>query len=217
VSAGVGTTGAGASAPRVTPDPSTSPFTSKTAFCTKDTAKHTGLKATAPGVTADKISVVAIEPALQPGQSPQGYRYNLGDEVDMLKTFAQMINDCGGINGRQVDPMRLKLPRGRILEGPMLASFEQERDHFRIAVGACERHRRDAIAVGLRDVGSSAPPGRMRHGQQIPAAVVSRVAHLYTSPWDFTIGRRRSDPRRRGVSGCEPTGPRCPRRRPQAR
>ena len=87
----------------MTPDPSTSPFTSTTAFCTKDTAKHTGLKASAPGVTADKISVVAIEPALQPGQSPQGYRFNLGDEVDMLKTFAEMINQCGGINGRQID------------------------------------------------------------------------------------------------------------------
>ena len=47
--------------------------------------------------------MVAIEPPLQPGQSPQGYRYNLGDEVDMLKTFAKMINQCGGINGRQVD------------------------------------------------------------------------------------------------------------------
>jgi murein DD-endopeptidase MepM/ murein hydrolase activator NlpD len=34
------------------------------------------------------------------------------------------------INGHQVDPMRLKLPRGRILEGPMLASFEQERDRL---------------------------------------------------------------------------------------
>ena len=34
------------------------------------------------------------------------------------------------INGRQVDPMRLKLPRGRILEGAMLASFEQERDRL---------------------------------------------------------------------------------------
>jgi Periplasmic binding protein len=102
-----GTTGAGAAgprvAPRVTPDPSNSPFISPTAFCTKDTAKHTGLTATAPGVTADKISVVALEPALLPGQSPQGYRFNLGDEVDMLKTFAKMINDCGGINGRQID------------------------------------------------------------------------------------------------------------------
>jgi ABC-type branched-subunit amino acid transport system substrate-binding protein len=101
--AGVGATSAGAGVPRITPDPSTSPFTSTTAFCTKDAAKHTGLKATARGVTAHTISVVAIEPALGPGDSPQGYRYNLGDEVDMLKTFAKMINDCGGINGRQVD------------------------------------------------------------------------------------------------------------------
>ncbi len=90
-------------APRVTPDPSTSPFTSTTSFCTKDTAKHTGLKASAPGVTADKISVVAIEPALRPGDSPQGYRFNVGDPVDTLKTFAEMVNKCGGINGRQVD------------------------------------------------------------------------------------------------------------------
>ena len=31
------------------------------------------------------------------------------------------------VNGRFVDPMRIKLPRGRVLEGPMLASFEHER------------------------------------------------------------------------------------------
>ena len=103
VTAGLGATAAAAAAPRVTPDPSTSPFTSKTSFCTKDTAKHTGLKATAPGVTADSIKMVAIELPLQPGDSPQGYRYNLGDPVDMLKTFAKMVNDCGGINGRQLD------------------------------------------------------------------------------------------------------------------
>jgi murein DD-endopeptidase MepM/ murein hydrolase activator NlpD len=34
------------------------------------------------------------------------------------------------INGRQVDPMRLRLPRGRVLEGPLLASFEQERNRI---------------------------------------------------------------------------------------
>ena len=34
------------------------------------------------------------------------------------------------VNGRFVDPMRLKLPRGRVLEGPMLATFEQERDRL---------------------------------------------------------------------------------------
>ena len=34
------------------------------------------------------------------------------------------------VNGRFVDPMRIKLPRGRALEGPMLASFEKERDRL---------------------------------------------------------------------------------------
>ncbi len=34
------------------------------------------------------------------------------------------------VNGRFVDPMRIKLPRGRSLEGSMLANFEQERDRL---------------------------------------------------------------------------------------
>lgn len=34
------------------------------------------------------------------------------------------------VNGRFVDPMRIKLPRGRELTGPMLASFEQERERL---------------------------------------------------------------------------------------
>jgi murein DD-endopeptidase MepM/ murein hydrolase activator NlpD len=32
------------------------------------------------------------------------------------------------VNGRFVDPMRVKLPRGRSLEGPMMAGFEKARD-----------------------------------------------------------------------------------------
>jgi murein DD-endopeptidase MepM/ murein hydrolase activator NlpD len=32
------------------------------------------------------------------------------------------------INDRFVDPMKVKLPRGRVLEGPLLAGFEQERE-----------------------------------------------------------------------------------------
>jgi murein DD-endopeptidase MepM/ murein hydrolase activator NlpD len=44
------------------------------------------------------------------------------------------------INGRPVDPMRVKLPRGRVLEGQLLASFEQERDRIdRIAQRAGSR------------------------------------------------------------------------------
>ncbi|MBI4365854.1 MAG: M23 family metallopeptidase, partial [Deltaproteobacteria bacterium] len=34
------------------------------------------------------------------------------------------------VNGRFVDPMRIKLPRGRVLEGGMLANFEQERERL---------------------------------------------------------------------------------------
>jgi murein DD-endopeptidase MepM/ murein hydrolase activator NlpD len=34
------------------------------------------------------------------------------------------------VNGRFVDPMRVKLPRGRSLDGPLLAGFEQERDRL---------------------------------------------------------------------------------------
>jgi murein DD-endopeptidase MepM/ murein hydrolase activator NlpD len=34
------------------------------------------------------------------------------------------------VNGRFVDPMRIKLPRGRALEGPVIASFEKERDRL---------------------------------------------------------------------------------------
>lgn len=34
------------------------------------------------------------------------------------------------VNGRFVDPMRIKLPRGRSLEGSMLTSFEKERDRL---------------------------------------------------------------------------------------
>ena len=33
------------------------------------------------------------------------------------------------INGRFVDPMKVKLPRGRVLEGPLLAGFEEQRNH----------------------------------------------------------------------------------------
>jgi murein DD-endopeptidase MepM/ murein hydrolase activator NlpD len=34
------------------------------------------------------------------------------------------------INGRFVDPMKVKLPRGRVLEGPVLAGFEEQRDRL---------------------------------------------------------------------------------------
>jgi murein DD-endopeptidase MepM/ murein hydrolase activator NlpD len=32
------------------------------------------------------------------------------------------------VNNRFLDPLRIKLPRGRVLEGAVLTSFERERD-----------------------------------------------------------------------------------------
>jgi murein DD-endopeptidase MepM/ murein hydrolase activator NlpD len=34
------------------------------------------------------------------------------------------------VNGRFVDPLRLRLPRGRVLDGAVMASFEQERERL---------------------------------------------------------------------------------------
>jgi hypothetical protein len=34
------------------------------------------------------------------------------------------------LNGRIVDPMRIKLPRGRALEGALMAGFEEECDRL---------------------------------------------------------------------------------------
>jgi len=34
------------------------------------------------------------------------------------------------VNGRFVDPMRIKLPRGRSLDGPLMSGFEKERDRL---------------------------------------------------------------------------------------
>ncbi|MGC2085632.1 MAG: M23 family metallopeptidase [Bradyrhizobium sp.] len=57
------------------------------------------------------------------------------------------------VNGRFVDPLRVKLPRGRSLEGPMMANFEKERDRI------------DAMMTGRNGAGarlSEASPMQMQ-------------------------------------------------------
>jgi murein DD-endopeptidase MepM/ murein hydrolase activator NlpD len=39
------------------------------------------------------------------------------------------------VNGRFVDPLRVKLPRGRVLDGPMLSAFEKDRDRYEGILG----------------------------------------------------------------------------------
>ena len=58
------------------------------------------------------------------------------------------------VNGRFVDPMRIKLPRGRSLDGPLMASFEKERDRLDAMMtnrGAAARVS-DATGIATRQI-----------------------------------------------------------------
>ena len=61
------------------------------------------------------------------------------------------------VNGRFVDPMRVKLPRGRSLEGAVMASFEKERDR---------------LDTQMNNRGSDGPRlrGRRRHSANAPVS-----------------------------------------------
>jgi murein DD-endopeptidase MepM/ murein hydrolase activator NlpD len=52
------------------------------------------------------------------------------------------------VNGRFVDPMRIKLPRGRSLDGPLIASFEKERDRLDAMMTSRGAGARVSDAVG---------------------------------------------------------------------
>jgi murein DD-endopeptidase MepM/ murein hydrolase activator NlpD len=59
------------------------------------------------------------------------------------------------VNGRFVDPMRIKLPRGRSLDGPLMASFEKERDRLDAMMsnrGGAARISDAAGTTGVRQV-----------------------------------------------------------------
>jgi hypothetical protein len=59
------------------------------------------------------------------------------------------------VNGRFVDPMRIKLPRGRSLDGALLTSFEKERDRLDAMMnnrGGAARVSDAAGAPGVRQI-----------------------------------------------------------------
>jgi murein DD-endopeptidase MepM/ murein hydrolase activator NlpD len=60
------------------------------------------------------------------------------------------------VNGRFVDPMRIKLPRGRSLDGPIIASFEKERDRLDAMMNSRGGTARVSDAVGT----TGTPPVR---------------------------------------------------------
>ena len=56
------------------------------------------------------------------------------------------------VNGRFVDPMRIKLPRGRSLDGPLMAGFEKERDRLDAMMNNRGSRISDASGGGVRQV-----------------------------------------------------------------
>ena len=75
------------------------------------------------------------------------------------------------VNGRFVDPMRIKLPRGRSLDGPLMASFEKERDRL----DAHDEQPRQRARVS--DAGRK--PGRA--ADQQPLTLRSRISTRLTN------------------------------------
>jgi murein DD-endopeptidase MepM/ murein hydrolase activator NlpD len=60
------------------------------------------------------------------------------------------------VNGRFVDPMRVKLPRGRSLDGPLMAGFEKERDRLDVMMS------NRGAGARISDAAGSAPGGPVR-------------------------------------------------------
>ncbi len=58
------------------------------------------------------------------------------------------------VNGRFVDPMRVKLPRGRSLDGPLMAGFEKERDRLDAMMANRGSGARMSDAVGTVPAGT---------------------------------------------------------------
>jgi murein DD-endopeptidase MepM/ murein hydrolase activator NlpD len=56
------------------------------------------------------------------------------------------------VNGRFVDPMRIKLPRGRSLEGPLMSGFEKERDRLDAMMNNRGGAARVSEAAGVRKI-----------------------------------------------------------------
>ena len=61
------------------------------------------------------------------------------------------------VNGRFVDPMRIKLPRGRSLEGTMLTGFEKERDRLDSMM-----NNRGGAAARVSDASNTGSTGSVR-------------------------------------------------------
>ena len=88
----------------VAPPREQSPFTPPDEFCTRVTEKFKGLKATDPGMTKDAITVVMLTPSAAPNGAPaDGPVAAVANPADEAQVFGELIDKCGGINGRRLD------------------------------------------------------------------------------------------------------------------
>jgi len=60
----------------------------------------------------------------------EGTRVRQGQVIGFVGSTGLHLHYEILVNGRFVDPMRIKLPRGRVLDGTILTNFEQERERL---------------------------------------------------------------------------------------
>jgi hypothetical protein len=89
----------------VAPPREQSPFTPADDYCTRVTQKFKRLKPTDAGITKDAITVVLLTPSGTPssGVAADGPVTAAADPADEAQAFGELIDKCGGINGRQLD------------------------------------------------------------------------------------------------------------------
>jgi hypothetical protein len=91
------------------------------------------------------------------------------------------------VNGRFVDPMRIRLPRGRVLEGPILAGFEKERERVE---GMMIRKPGAPARVAQTSLGNYGPWSYCRFLQARRRLCVVLCACPVEPPSNRRIGRR---------------------------
>jgi len=64
------------------------------------------------------------------GEEERPTTFRAPNILSLIGNKASGNADVTFVNGRFVDPMRVKLPRGRSLEGSVMAGFEKERDRL---------------------------------------------------------------------------------------
>ncbi len=106
------------------------PFTQVDAFCLSHPAAE-NREDTAPGITADTISLVHIRSRLEDAAAI-GFGVPVGDPEGMFETFVDYVNEeCGGVRGRQLELTTIEVPLfgNTVDEDRNAACIEATEDH----------------------------------------------------------------------------------------